>query len=143
MLGASSHLGSHGRSVAQSREPYNLEVGRRQVHDAAVGEDPDRPDAEQLAAFRQGPTHSVDEQLEFFFSRLQRGSYLLAIDDLENVLKASGEIANSELRASLPEAAFAPLPLCTDNAAMIASAARYVETIASPEYLSLDAYAAA
>ncbi len=54
-----------------------------------------------------------------------------------------GVAANSELRASLPDAAAAPLELCTDNAAMIASAARYVEAIPYPDYLALDAYAAA
>jgi tRNA N6-adenosine threonylcarbamoyltransferase len=52
-----------------------------------------------------------------------------------------GVAANSELRAALPDAAFAPLPLCTDNAAMIASAARYVEAVPWPSYLGLDAYA--
>ena len=52
-----------------------------------------------------------------------------------------GVAANSELRASLPEAALAPLPLCTDNAAMIASAARYTDAVAFPSYLALDAYA--
>ena len=31
-------------------------------------------------------------------------------------------------------------PLCTDNAAMIASAARYVEAVPYPGYLALDAY---
>jgi tRNA N6-adenosine threonylcarbamoyltransferase len=54
-----------------------------------------------------------------------------------------GVAANSELRAALADAAFAPLALCTDNAAMIASAARFREPLAPPEYLSLDAYAAA
>jgi N6-L-threonylcarbamoyladenine synthase len=52
-----------------------------------------------------------------------------------------GVAANSELRAALPDAAFAPLPLCTDNAAMIASAARYSEAVPFPRYLGLDAYA--
>jgi N6-L-threonylcarbamoyladenine synthase len=52
-----------------------------------------------------------------------------------------GVAANSELRAALPEAAFGPLPLCTDNAAMIASAARYAEAVPCPSYLALDAYA--
>jgi tRNA N6-adenosine threonylcarbamoyltransferase len=52
-----------------------------------------------------------------------------------------GVAANSELRAALPEAAFAPLQLCTDNAAMIASAARYAEAVPCPSYLALDAYA--
>jgi N6-L-threonylcarbamoyladenine synthase len=54
-----------------------------------------------------------------------------------------GVAANSELRASLPWARAAPLPLCTDNAAMIASAARYVEPLPYPRYLGLDAYASA
>ena len=54
-----------------------------------------------------------------------------------------GVAANSELRASLPEARFAPLALCTDNAAMVASAARFARPLASPDYLGLDAYASA
>jgi N6-L-threonylcarbamoyladenine synthase len=54
-----------------------------------------------------------------------------------------GVAANSELRATLSGAALAPLALCTDNAAMIASAARYVEAIQAPGYLALDAYASA
>jgi N6-L-threonylcarbamoyladenine synthase len=54
-----------------------------------------------------------------------------------------GVAANSELRAALPDAALAPLALCTDNAAMIASAARYVEPLPYPRYLELDARAAA
>src|SRR5207253_495615 len=49
-----------------------------------------------------------------------------------------GVAANSELRSSLPDAALAPLELCTDNAAMIASAARYVEEIPFARYLALD-----
>jgi N6-L-threonylcarbamoyladenine synthase len=57
------------------------------------------------------------------------------------VAVVGGVAANSELRAALPDAAFAPLPLCTDNAAMIASAARYGEAVPWPSYLDLDAYA--
>jgi tRNA N6-adenosine threonylcarbamoyltransferase len=49
--------------------------------------------------------------------------------------------ANSELREALPEARFAPLRLCTDNAAMVASAARFAPALSSPGYLALDAYA--
>ncbi len=52
-----------------------------------------------------------------------------------------GVAANSELRAALPEAALAPLELCTDNAAMIASEGRLVEPVPYPGYLGLDAYA--
>ena len=52
-----------------------------------------------------------------------------------------GVAANSELRAALPDATFAPLDLCTDNAAMIASCARFVEPLPYPRYRDLDAYA--
>ena len=61
----------------------------------------------------------------------------------ERIAVVGGVAANSELRASLPDAALAPLPLCTDNAAMIASAARYREAVEPPGYLALDAYASA
>jgi N6-L-threonylcarbamoyladenine synthase len=61
----------------------------------------------------------------------------------EKIAVVGGVAANSELRSSLPGAALAPVPLCTDNAAMIASAARYDEAVSYPHYLALDAYASA
>ena len=54
-----------------------------------------------------------------------------------------GVAANSELRAALPDARFAPLGLATDNAAMIASAARFGRPLSSPDYLALDAFSSA
>ena len=62
---------------------------------------------------------------------------------LRRVAVVGGVAANSQLRESLPDAALAPLELCTDNAVMIASAARYAPAIQYPEYLALDAYATA
>jgi N6-L-threonylcarbamoyladenine synthase len=59
----------------------------------------------------------------------------------ERIAVVGGVAANSELRASFPDATFAPLALCTDNAAMIASAARFAEPVPYPRYLGLDAYA--
>jgi N6-L-threonylcarbamoyladenine synthase len=59
---------------------------------------------------------------------------------LDRIAVVGGVAANSELRAALPDAAFAPLALCTDNAAMIASAARYAVPVPYPDYLGLDAY---
>jgi tRNA N6-adenosine threonylcarbamoyltransferase len=59
------------------------------------------------------------------------------------VAVVGGVAANSELRAALSDARFAPLALCTDNAAMIASAARFARPLVSPGYLALDAYASA
>jgi N6-L-threonylcarbamoyladenine synthase len=52
-----------------------------------------------------------------------------------------GVAANSELREALADATAAPLPLCTDNAAMIASAGRFTDPVPYPGYLGLDAYA--
>ena len=63
------------------------------------------------------------------------------LEGAERVAVVGGVAANSELRAALPDAALAPLPLCTDNAAMIASAARWTEPVPYPRYLALDAYA--
>jgi len=63
--------------------------------------------------------------------------------DAARIAVVGGVAANSELRASLPDAALAPLALCTDNAAMIASAARYRAALPFPDYLALDAYASA
>jgi N6-L-threonylcarbamoyladenine synthase len=62
---------------------------------------------------------------------------------LDRVAVVGGVAANSELRAALPDAAFAPLALCTDNAAMIASCARFVEPVPYPRYGDLDAYPSA
>ena len=61
----------------------------------------------------------------------------------ERVAIVGGVAANSELREALPDATAAPLTLCTDNAAMIASAARYASALPYPDYLALDAYASA
>ena len=56
-----------------------------------------------------------------------------------------GVAANGELRRRLSEldgeVHVPPRVLCTDNAAMIASAARFTRQIAYPGYLALDAYA--
>jgi len=59
----------------------------------------------------------------------------------ETIAIVGGVAANSALRAALPDAAAAPLALCTDNAAMIASAARWTNAVPYPRYLALDAYA--
>ena len=54
-----------------------------------------------------------------------------------------GVAANSELRAEMGrlDAVSAPLELCTDNAAMIASAGRFVQVLRPSDYLEIDAFA--
>ena len=64
-------------------------------------------------------------------------------EGLARIAVVGGVAANSELRAALPDAHVAPLSLCTDNAAMIASAARYTDPLSPAEALVVDAYASA
>jgi N6-L-threonylcarbamoyladenine synthase len=59
----------------------------------------------------------------------------------DRVAIVGGVAANSALRSALPDAVAVPLALCTDNAAMIASAARWTDPVPYPRYLALDAYA--
>jgi N6-L-threonylcarbamoyladenine synthase len=61
----------------------------------------------------------------------------------DRIAVVGGVAANSELRRELADARFAPLELCTDNAAMIASAARFAPMLPYPDYLELDVYASA
>jgi N6-L-threonylcarbamoyladenine synthase len=71
---------------------------------------------------------------------VQRLRDAVEVTGLERIAVVGGVAANSELRAALPDATFAPLELCTDNAAMIASCARYLEPLPYPRYRDLDAY---
>jgi N6-L-threonylcarbamoyladenine synthase len=64
---------------------------------------------------------------------------------LRRLALGGGVAANGPLRERVrdlaDEVAIPPPELCTDNAGMIASAARFVEPLAYPDYLGLDAYA--
>jgi N6-L-threonylcarbamoyladenine synthase len=66
-------------------------------------------------------------------------------EGLERLAIGGGVAANSELRAAVENLGVAvwvpPVELCTDNAAMIAGAARFLEPIEYPGYLALDAAA--
>jgi N6-L-threonylcarbamoyladenine synthase len=73
----------------------------------------------------------------------QRAEEARVATGLERLAVVGGVAANSALRDALPGAHFAPLAYCTDNAAMIASAARYADAVPHPRYLRLDAYASA
>jgi N6-L-threonylcarbamoyladenine synthase len=69
----------------------------------------------------------------------------LSATGLERLAIGGGVAANGPLRERVGqlgvEIDIPPRALCTDNAAMIASAARFVRALPYPEYLSLDAYA--
>ena len=72
---------------------------------------------------------------------------LLAVqrEGIERVALGGGVAANRELRERAGGLAVRvwvpPSELCTDNAAMIAGAARFTRAIAHPDYLALDASA--
>jgi len=87
--------------------------------------------ADLAASYQRAIVRALVERAEA--AAEQRNAGLIAV--------AGGVAANSELRSALPGAALAPLALCTDNAAMIASAARYADAVPSPGYLAVDAYA--
>jgi N6-L-threonylcarbamoyladenine synthase len=59
----------------------------------------------------------------------------------DTVAVVGGVAANGELRAALEGAALAPLSLCTDNAAMIASAGRFAIPLDAGAVRTLDAHA--
>jgi N6-L-threonylcarbamoyladenine synthase len=66
---------------------------------------------------------------------------------LQRLALGGGVAANGPLRARVRDlgvdVSVPPMELCTDNAAMIGSAARWVEPVAFPGYLDLEAYATA
>jgi N6-L-threonylcarbamoyladenine synthase len=72
----------------------------------------------------------------------------LAATGQRTLAVVGGVAANGALRDAFADAcarggielALAPLSLCSDNAAMIASAARFTDPIAYPAYLDLDAH---
>jgi N6-L-threonylcarbamoyladenine synthase len=82
-------------------------------------------------------------------SLLARTRAALAREGVGRFAVGGGVAANSELRAAVERLCgelgvdlwVPPIALCTDNAAMIAAAARFSEPIAYPGYLALDASA--
>jgi N6-L-threonylcarbamoyladenine synthase len=97
-----------------------------------------------LYKVRDLPPQELEARRADLAASYQRAIVRALVERLEaaggdRIAVVGGVAANSELRAALPDAALAPLPLCTDNAAMIASAGRYTDPVPYPDYLSLDA----
>jgi N6-L-threonylcarbamoyladenine synthase len=74
-----------------------------------------------------------------------RAEQALELTGLDRLAVGGGVAANGELRRRLAllgaTVHVPPSVLCTDNAAMIGSAARFAPTLTYPDYLDLDAYA--
>jgi N6-L-threonylcarbamoyladenine synthase len=101
-----------------------------------LSEEEQRARAPDLAASYQA---AIVERL------IERSARALQRTGIERLALGGGVAANGELRRrleGLDAALHVPAPvLCTDNAAMIASAARFSPPLPYPQYLSLDAYA--
>jgi len=93
----------------------------------------------------RGPDLAASYQTAIVDSLILRVERALEQTGLERLAVGGGVAANGELRRRLRGlGASVHVParaLCTDNAAMIASAARFGSQLPYPEYLSLDAYA--
>ena len=100
-----------------------------------------------LYAVRDLPEAELEARRADLAASYQRAIVRALVERLD----AAGSRARSRSSAGSPRTpscarrcrrpAFAPLALCTDNAAMIASAARYAKAVPYPGYLGLDAYA--
>ncbi len=93
----------------------------------------------------RAPDLAASYQAAIIDTLIERAERGLRETGLHRFAVGGGVAANGELRRRLgalgadvhvPERA-----LCTDNAAMIASAARYTRSLPYPDYLGLDAYA--
>jgi N6-L-threonylcarbamoyladenine synthase len=101
--------------------------------------------AEELAACAADLAASY--QAAIVARLVERAERALERTGLERLAVGGGVAANGELRRRLGElgaSVHVHVPervLCTDNAAMIASAARFAEWLPYPDYLPLDVYA--
>jgi N6-L-threonylcarbamoyladenine synthase len=96
-------------------------------------------------AERRGADLAASYQRAIVDALTSRTAAALERERLERLAIGGGVAANSELRTAVQELGVQvwvpPLELCTDNAAMIAGAARFVDPMRYPDYLGLDAAA--
>jgi N6-L-threonylcarbamoyladenine synthase len=97
------------------------------------------------AAESRAPDLAASYQRAIVEALTARTAAALERESLERLAIGGGVAANSRLRSAVAKLGVAvwvpPVELCTDNAAMIAGAARFLEPLAYPGYLDLDASA--
>jgi N6-L-threonylcarbamoyladenine synthase len=113
----------------------HLEGGAPRGASGQAGELSDAQEADLAASYQA----AIVEHL------IVRTEEALELTGLDRLAVGGGVAANGELRRRLRELGVnvhvPPSVLCTDNAAMIASAARFAPALPYPHYLGLDAYA--
>jgi N6-L-threonylcarbamoyladenine synthase len=98
---------------------------------------------------RRAPDLAASYQRAIVAALVARTAQALGGEGVPRLAIGGGVAANSELRETLRQRAaelgvqvwIPPRELCTDNAAMIAGAARFTQALPYPEYLDLDAAA--
>jgi N6-L-threonylcarbamoyladenine synthase len=104
-------------------------------------------DLGEAEAHRRGADLAASYQRAIVDALATRTRVALERSDLERLAIGGGVAANSQLRDAVAGLGvpvwIPPFELCTDNAAMIAAAARFTEALPYPEYLGLDASARA
>ena len=97
------------------------------------------------AAESRAPDLAASYQRAIVEALTARTAAALERESLERLAIGGGVAANSRLRSAVADLGVPvwvpPVELCTDNAAMIAGAARFLEPLAYPDYLDLDASA--
>ncbi len=100
-----------------------------------LGEEAERRRADLAASYQRAIVETLARRVE----------RALEQTGLERLALGGGVAANGPLRERIRGLGVAvdvpPIQLCTDNAAMIASAARWLPALPFPDYLALDAYA--
>jgi N6-L-threonylcarbamoyladenine synthase len=98
-------------------------------------DDPDADRADLAASYQRAIVDALTARTRDALER----------EGLERLAIGGGVAANSELRGAVERLGVPvwvpPTELCTDNAAMIAGAARFLEPLPYPDYLALDAAA--
>ena len=100
-----------------------------------LGEDPGERAADLAASYQRAIVEAL----------VNRTRTALELTGMQRLAIGGGVAANSELREAVTRLGVPvwvpPMELCTDNAAMIAGAARFLTAIEYPGYLALDAAA--
>jgi N6-L-threonylcarbamoyladenine synthase len=113
---------------------------KRRLEGAALGHGAAPTEADRLRA-----DLAASYQRAIVEALVARTERALHQTGLERLAIGGGVAANSELRKAVAELGVPvwvpPMELCTDNAAMIAGAARFTTPVTYPDYLSLDAAA--
>ena len=133
---------ARGRSPSRAAFAEGLDFSFAGVKTALLYALRELPEAERQ---ERAADLAASYQAAIVESLLGRTARALEASGLGRLAVGGGVAANGELRRRLGELEV-PLhvperALCTDNAAMIASAARFAERLEYPRYLALDAYA--